>query len=136
MTEKLPQPLHGSRADVLARVSFVNVGYLRNPTASKRDEVCDQLAQRIDELSRLAGSQGHDIIEAAMLNGWNFTYMPPDGAMGDEWNRAHAWAVKRSDAFGAPYGLDSGEKTWYGSSPREALERALKAMAHTRWGQL
>ena len=55
LTTEQHMALHGTRADVLARVALVNLGYLRNNKQGlKITEACEKIRECIEELEALA----------------------------------------------------------------------------------
>ena len=55
LTTEQHMSLHGTRADVLARVALVNLGYLRNNKQGlKIADACDKIRECIEELEALA----------------------------------------------------------------------------------
>jgi hypothetical protein len=135
--KNLPQPMHGSQEDVLYRTAALNIGYLRSDTASKRSEVCDKLAESLDQLARLAALRTEgEAVYLAMTLGWEVTYCPGSSTFTDEANERFRWTVRRSNSFPGPYGCYVTEKgirdlkrQWNGPVASEVIRQAIWDMA-------
>lgn len=133
----LPMAVHGTQEDVLTRCAMLNVAYLRNPEASKRDEIATQLAERIDALSRLAAARTEgEAALVALTTGWNVTYNPGASYLTDAANEKFRWSIRRSDAFPSPYGCYVTKNSkrefknmWNGPVLSEVLKEAINDMA-------